>query len=678
MPLDKISEQVTHVERIRKMGLAASQARFLCLTARKANCEYKSTALAQEKLNITERLAQISNDYSQAMNATKLVWCPDGMDRDFGLTYSLLMTPSAANDYNPYMVTTPSGAIVLNTAYKEAAEAAGIGKTGGIGTSDQRNRFIQALVGQGVVTEYTSNSITGSEGVAYNSKAGMGDAPKIKGGTDAMTLDDIILSEKFGKKKVDLAKIKSTSVDTEISVETQKAALKEMQSSLYKGEITDEIINQVVNNLTAYKTKNASSIDAAEVTRYEKLIDDAKYYKLNDEDDASLTYKTKTECVNALLQEINNTISTLPTSSSGTLAKASDLFNVKAEHLDFNKNDGKPFSLVMNGFITYDEYTLKNLTLGDILNREIVLMSNDEIKNDPAATTTEKITVDKFVEYTKNIFDTMVEILGYSTTKELTGQGLNVDSASADALALAYQMVNNVYLNKHQIQANGSSRSDSSMIDNSAYQNAVEYNRIGGVYTGDSIEFYGVSLSGMLKSFLTYYENALSGAGSDYYVGKSRDTSVYVTDNSAYLYMCNELTEDMEMKEKNADFFDQLYNNIVEHGWRYDSSLDDDEYFEAVIKNGRYSLTSLNADGYYYQTRYTETGYMDEVADTDAIARAEAQFTAQKAELTYKEDTIDFKTKQLDAEIAAITTEFESVRNIITKTIEKTFSMFSS
>ena len=98
------------------MGLAASQARFLCLTARKANCEYKSTALAQEKLNITNQMSQIANDYAQAMNATKLVWTPDGMDGSFGVSYGLLMTPSAANDYNPYMITTPSGAIILNSA----------------------------------------------------------------------------------------------------------------------------------------------------------------------------------------------------------------------------------------------------------------------------------------------------------------------------------------------------------------------------------------------------------------------------------------------------------------------------------------------------------------------------------------------------------------------------------
>jgi hypothetical protein len=89
-------------------------------------------------------------------------------------------------------------------------------------------------------------------------------------------------------------------------------------------------------------------------------------------------------------------------------------------------------------------------------------------------------------------------------------------------------------------------------------------------------------------------------------------------------------------------------------------------------------MSSLNNDGYYYQTRYNETGYMVEVSDTDAIARAEAEFTAKKAELTYKEDSIDLKTKQLDAEISTLNTEYETVKSLISKNVEKIFTMFSS
>ena len=49
-----------------------------------------------------------------------------------------------------------------------------------------------------------------------------------------------------------------------------------------------------------------------------------------------------------------------------------------------------------------------------------------------------------------------------------------------------------------------------------------------------------------------------------------------------------------------------------------------------------------------------------------------------KAQLTYKEDTIDLKTKKLDAEISSLSTEYDTVKNLISKSIEKTFALFQN
>jgi hypothetical protein len=86
----------------------------------------------------------------------------------------------------------------------------------------------------------------------------------------------------------------------------------------------------------------------------------------------------------------------------------------------------------------------------------------------------------------------------------------------------------------------------------------------------------------------------------------------------------------------------------------------------------------LNTDGYFYQTRYNDVEYIVEEQDRNAIARAEADFTRKKAEITNKEDRIDMQTKKLDAEIMELTTEMNSVQNLISKSIEKTFAMFSN
>ena len=55
------------------------------------------------------------------------------------------MMPSAANDFDPYMVTSKSGAVVLNSKYADAAEYAGISMAGGVPSAEGRNKFLKAL-----------------------------------------------------------------------------------------------------------------------------------------------------------------------------------------------------------------------------------------------------------------------------------------------------------------------------------------------------------------------------------------------------------------------------------------------------------------------------------------------------------------------------------------------------
>ena len=100
------------------MGLAASQARFLAITARKNNCEFRSMEIAQQKLSVTRDLQKAADEYQNSLNATKLVWDADnngdGTGTSYDLSYSIMMTPSALNEYDPYLITDTQGKIVLS------------------------------------------------------------------------------------------------------------------------------------------------------------------------------------------------------------------------------------------------------------------------------------------------------------------------------------------------------------------------------------------------------------------------------------------------------------------------------------------------------------------------------------------------------------------------------------
>lgn len=616
------------------MGLATSQARFLCITARKADCEYKSTELAQQKLEITNQLSDISANYANAMNSTKLVWKNDLVENDYGLTYNLLMTPSAANDYNPYMVTTSSGAIVLNSEYAAAAKAAGISKAGGISSADGRDKFIAALVPGGIVTQDTANSIMTTDYVAtkmddgtlkldkantsattgnvgWNSGAGMGSTPLDKNSVDGMDKAALIMSDLIGEQLVDWAQLITTSSE-------------QITSAKYDSTIKDYDV-QIKKAATALQ-----------------------YAEANTED-----YTAKAAALNALKDAKADFIKN---------AKKNGIVDITHDNFQMDNNSIRDtgFTVVSNGTITYDEDTIKKMTIGDLLSSNIVLMTQNQ-------------SADKMADAATKLMESIASIFGYRNS----GHGLNMDSKSNEALEFAMTMVKNINLKASNAITQGSSCDDKAMTNNSAYVNANDYNRIG---TGQNkkTSYQAVSVSNLLSSFLTYYDNYMNGNSSAYVVGKRVDTSAFVTDDRNYRYFAEAEGTATSQKEKLADFYDQLYNNLCEKGWREDASVQDNEYLENALKTGRYAMSSLHEDGYFYQTRYNETGYIVEETDSDAIARAEAEFTQKKAELTYKEDAIDMKSKKLDAEISSLSTEYDTVKQLISKSIEKTFQMFQN
>lgn len=677
------------------MGLATAQARFLGITARKLSCEYKSTELAQQKLEITNKLSGISADYSNALNSTKLVWQNEATNKEFGVSYSLLMTPSAANDYNPYLLTSPSGAIILNSEYASAAKAAGISMAGGAGSQASRDKFIAALVPNGLITQETSVAITKTDytgkknddgtvslaeipptsvdasgptknpdSVTWNPLAGMGAKPLDKESISAMQLPDLIQSESIGQKPIDWTsmfisgdKISETEYNAELEKLNKKLerALREDLDKPVREDVSKEAQDQYTATIEQYnKDIEQAKKDGDTSLLNTKLIEKERYVNENpvkaamsDLKNFKDNYATKQE----KFESISNKFQTERNEIKDTT------FEQNADG-HYQIKDG--LTVVNNGIINKYPNEIKEMTIGDLLTSDIVIMVQNGDK---------ELSKKVVSESASKMLDYIAKILGHGQP----GIGLNVDEASAKALEYALMMTSKIVLNPGNTVVNGSRHSDTSMTENSAYLNAESSNRI-----AQSGDYTAVNLSNVLASFLTYYDNYLNGTNSNYVVGQTEDTSIYVTDDTSYYYVGKESGDIISQAEKIADFFDEIYNNICEHGWREDAGIDDEEYLASVIKDGRYSMSSLNQDGYYYNTRYNETGYLVEVTDNDAIARAEAEYTKMKAELTYKEDSMDVKAKKLDAEISALSAEYDTVKGIIAKQVEKAFTMFQS
>lgn len=191
------------------MGLAASQARLLTITARKSDCEYKSMLLSHQKIALSREMSQLSAEYDDSIQQTKLIYDYYGQDSETTpLTYDLMMKPSAMNNYTPLLVTDNGGRVVLDSRLAKAARDAGIPQEGldGLPSGDVRNAFIDSLASTGYITQNTADNI---KKTTYNQMAGVGSCDLVNVNTTQGTLTDLI--DMVSTQYFDFSDIKSFS-----------------------------------------------------------------------------------------------------------------------------------------------------------------------------------------------------------------------------------------------------------------------------------------------------------------------------------------------------------------------------------------------------------------------------------------------------------------------------------
>ncbi|MDR1167852.1 MAG: hypothetical protein LBK53_03040 [Heliobacteriaceae bacterium] len=100
-------------------------------------------------------MTDISNEHQNSQNRTKLIYDYYGKgDQTTPLSYNILMTPSALNDYHPVTLTDAKGRVILDRKYANAARAAGIPQEGinGLPSDVMRNKFMDEMCNQSLIT----------------------------------------------------------------------------------------------------------------------------------------------------------------------------------------------------------------------------------------------------------------------------------------------------------------------------------------------------------------------------------------------------------------------------------------------------------------------------------------------------------------------------------------------
>ena len=155
--------------------------------------------------------------------------------------------------------------------------------------------------------------------------------------------------------------------------------------------------------------------------------------------------------------------------------------------------------------------------------------------------------------------------------------------------------------------------------------------------------------------------------------------------------------DDVEYDEDDFNYYMNIYRQIQANGGScisiddYDgnsqsSAANNSEWLKNMIECGKisvsivsndsktgdasFSTTSPNSDSYL---GYTTTTTIDKTA----LAKAEAEYEKATKDIDNKDKKFDMDLSKLETERTALTTEYDSVKKVISDNIERTFGIFS-
>ena len=603
------------------MGLAAGQARLLTITGRKSDCEFESMRLSHQKIALARELADLSNQYQDSLDYTKLVYDYYGTgDTNTPLSYGICMKPSILNDYLPITLTDSMNRVVLDGKYAAAARAAGIPQEG-LGTLPSetvRNAFVTALGEQNIITDYLRDKILA---LPYNQSIGLGG-----GATVSVITEDMKLSD-----------------------------------------------------LADYIDKNGSSVNfdsASGGTTSEHVKD---YFVEIDNNGGNLSNNSDESNTNLVWKYLDSQ----GNNGTNTFNKGNALPTFGKIISDYI-NDGQSYYLIVNGEDDHNNVTGANGIVDQICNSYIWEQMFDTFTElfDTGDAYTQRALEYAQIEISKLITNPSVGLDEYNNFKVGTG-GAGVTQNPAE-----YNGMNDIGMVADYRR--GRDDYDSwvynrirDMYGNIGINVVVNNDNDGGSDNDSCMSAGSINISAMVMAYLTYFADFMNGVsktdayGFDLYnVDKKETTSRLVDDEFLFRVKTGQEVSSDDLGQ--AQFYDALFNQLCMNGWSENDNINDNDYLQKMLENGMMYVTKIKDDGYYYQGNYATDNYIKVVADERRISAAEAKYNTEKAKLNAKEQTLDMKMKNLDTEISSLTTEYDTIKNTLSKNIERGFKRYSA
>ena len=670
------------------MGMSASQARLLTITARLADNELRSQTINNAKMRLSTQSAQASDDYINALNEANMMFSNydlTGTSQSQLLTYNALTSYSSYN--NQYGLVSSAGQLLVSESEAAMFKAA----------DGNVNAYLKAH-GLEYTTTYFDN-IGNIENTEYPSPYNLVEPDKLKEMYEAYNSD--LTSSEYEKYETYYSSFVQTS-------EALAAGSKQIMRSylMYNGnspvinnpngnaeigitgmtntQLVDNFKNAFSNGNNTYSISNLEKMGLTDAGKKEleemvnsvghdgnvgtisTPLDNSAYSKdattgvetisITDSNGCVLTFTKSGASISLDIQEPSNSDDTYSGfyswgASSTTLEQAVNSLKFDDSSAYPDDSDVRNFKLTKNG----NDYSVSSV---------YQYASTDDFKaalNDLTESIIEAIAdnSDNF-NYAK---------FGQEMLASNDKKGIDMNKVLASGKT--YLQILNDYTNAKdnlltliEGTSTGILNDLLSGTNNSGKNGSNTTISVGQIEDIDSLlkimNQYGVEWTG---EFSTVIDKTIVDQMIDKY-GEPKYAWVDETD-----------TTNSGNADAKAQWYTNMFNRMksgyktIENGLASSS-----EWLQFALESGLVTMEQVDKSYSWKSLDYKTCSNITEQTDnSEAVSKAEAEYNRAMKDIDAKDSMYDIQLKNIDTEHTALQTEYDSVKSVISKNIDRTF-----
>lgn len=704
------------------MGMAASQARLLTITARLADNELKSQSINNAKMRLATQSSQASEKYINALNSANLMFSnydASGTAQSQLLTFNALTAFSSYN--NQYGLVNAAGQLLVSESEAKIYESAG----GNLNDYLQAHGLVydttyfdklEAIDNKGMYPEPFNNISTADLKSWYEAYGSIENSQE---------------QEDYEKKYNDYV-ASSNALKTALKTAFSDYVEKNTKSDYNGTSLTEDNPKSIsglynrfdsfasnINYLTSSATENIAEIkkrlkydsatglkvsgvptsvsisdeldaDKKPTGNFVLAIDDDKWtytqdalgkYKIIscpekevDSEDANKIYTQYDMPTVNLFDSIEAMIKALSYTSNdynedGALA-STDVFKFEDVTKDAKGN-----------YTVTSYYTIPNGTASDAnANYGRIKTTLEDYLSSiySVLTSQESINIDELTEKQLNGELNETNFVNINDTK-YNKDGKSINDLMTDYNAKRKDFINFIFSDGENASANNTS----------AYAEISKLLKLGVItakeltnadYVLKLLSGYAVDNEGNSIIDSSNGNIKLSSAFGSVIKNMFVKNMISETGEPKYSWIDENDTTNSGNAEAKAQWYTNLFNRMKEGYKQLENGLaSSSQWIEYALESGIVSMEQVDKNYTWKSLDYkTCTKITEETDNSAAVTKAEAEYNRAMNDINSKDSMYDIQLKNIDTEHSALQTEYDSIKNAMTKNIERTFKFSSN